>query len=248
MSTVNDIIKQRHTTRLMAGPVKPEDIETIFDSARRAPSKNKIYGYKVFALGESKTATELKKQLCDSLTTCEGSNNETIYLMQTLAPLVLVYMANPAPEHQMVGIVNEETGTEVFDRDYSEVSGEVTRYIMTKSSVRDAMISATYAQLTAEDLGYGTAFVACGVENLMHDSKFIELWKKEFGSDYKNKPVDPIVMVCIGPKDQKIVDLFKGDSSLKQEEYKDGVTHYIRSGREESFAINKKQLEMIVTV
>ena len=46
MSTVNDIIKQRHTTRLMAGPVKPEDIETIFDSARRAPSKNKIYGYK----------------------------------------------------------------------------------------------------------------------------------------------------------------------------------------------------------
>jgi len=248
MSSVNDLIKQRHTTRLMDGSVAPEDVDTILDSARRAPSKNKIYGYKIFALGESDAAKDFKQELCDSITTCEGATGETIYLLQTLAPLVLVYMANPAPEHQMVGIINETIGTEVFDKDYSEVKGAATRYVMIKSSVRDAMISASYAQLTAENLGYGTAFVACGIENLMHNTKFQTLWKEEFGEDYKNKPLEPIVAVCIGPKDQKILDLFNGNSLLREEEYKDGTTHYIRSGREESFAINKKQQTMIVKI
>jgi len=248
MSLINDLIRKRHTTRLMTGSVKAKDIDLILDSAQRAPSKNKIYGYKIFVLDDSKESADFKQILCDELTTCKGADGETIYLLQTLAPLVLIYMANPAPEHQMVGIVDEKTGTEVFDRDYSEVKGEATRYTMIKSSVRDAMISASYAQLTAESLGYGTAFVACGVENLLHDHKFQDLWKKEFGDDYKNKSIEPIVLVCIGNKDQKIIDLYSGKSSLREDQYKDGVTHYARSGREESFVLNKKQQAMIVKI
>ena len=78
MSSVSQTIKQRHTTRLMSGQVKPEDIETILSSAQLAPSKNKIYGYKIFALGETEEAKELKQELCDKLTTCEGADGETI--------------------------------------------------------------------------------------------------------------------------------------------------------------------------
>ena len=247
MSRVHDIIKNRHTTRLMADGISPEDVTTIMDSARRAPSKNKIYGYKVIALTDSEKGKKLKQILCDDITLYKEDDGRTIYLKQTLAPLVLLYIANPAPEHQMVG-VKEEQGTEVFDSCYSDVNGEADRYAMIKSSVRDAMISATYAQLTAEDMGYGTAFVACGLENIMDNKHFHELWVSVFGADYKTQPVESVVLMCIGPKHEKIIELYAGNTTVRKEAYLDGETHYSRSGREESFFVNKKQETLFVEV
>lgn len=247
MSRVHELIKNRHTTRLMTEEIKPEDVKTIMESARRAPSKNKIYGYKVIALTNSEQGKKLKQVLCDDITLYEEDDNRIIYLKQTLAPLVLVYVANPAPEHQMVN-VKEEHGEEVFDSCYSDVNGEADRYAMIKSSVRDAMISATYAQLTAEDLGYGTAFVACGLESIMSNRQFHELWVKEFGSDYKQHPVESVVLMCIGPKHEKITDLYSGKTTERKESYLNGETHYRRAGREESFFVNKKQEAMFTEV
>jgi nitroreductase len=247
MSTVNKLINQRHTTRLMKNTIKEEDIQTILDSARRAPSKNKIYGYKVFALTESDIGKQLKSELCNTITSCEGDKGQQVYLLQTKAPLVLLYVTNPAPEHQMVDIV-ETVGTEVYDRVYSEVKSQVSKNVMVKGSVRDAMISATYAQLTAEDLGYGTAFVACGMEDVLFNKQFSKLLSKEFGDDYLSQPIEAIVAVCIGPKEQKILDIFAGKDISIEEKYLDGETHFKRSGREESFFVNQKQQTMIVNI
>lgn len=247
MSRVHEIIKNRHTTRLMKDEIKPEDVTTIMESARRAPSKNKIYGYKVIALTNSEKGKKLKQVLCDDITLYKEDDGRIIYLKQTLAPLVLVFIANPAPEHQMVGVV-EEHGEEVFDSCYSDVAGSADRYAMIKSSVRDAMISATYAQLTAEDLGYGTAFVACGLESIMVNKHFHEVWASTFGDDYKTQPIESVVLMCIGPKHEKITDLYSGKTSERKEAYLDGETHYSRSGREESFFVNKKQEKLFVEI
>lgn len=247
MSVVNNLINSRYTTRLMTDNIKEEDVQTILDSARRAPSKNKIYGYKVFALTESATGKRLKSELCDNITTCEDDNGQDIYLLQTKAPLVLLYVTNPAPEHQMVDVV-ENNGTEVYDKVYSEVKSNVSKYVMVKGAVRDAMISATYAQLTAEDLGYGTAFVACGMEDVLSNKQFVRLLAKEFGDDFASQPIEAVVAVCIGPKDQRILDIYAGKDVPVEEEYLDGETHFKRSGREESFFINQKQQTMIVEV
>jgi len=247
MSTVNKLIKARHTTRLMTNSISEDDIAIILDSARRAPSKNKIYGYKVFALTESDFGKQLKSELCDNITSCEGDKGQQVYLLQTKAPLVLLYVTNPAPEHQMVNI-KENNGTEVYDRVYSEVKSEADRYVMVKAAVRDCMISATYAQLTAEDLGYGTAFVACGIEDVQSNKRFSKLLAKEFGDNFSLEPIEAVVAVCIGPKEQKIVDIFAGKETAIEEKYLDGETHYKRAGREESFFINQKQETMIVTV
>ena len=247
MSTINKLIKARHTTRLMTNSISEEDVNTILDSARRAPSKNKIYGYKVFALTESDSGKQLKSELCDNITSCDGDKGQQVYLLQTKAPLVLLYVTNPAPEHQMVDI-KENDGTEVYDKVYSEVKSEADRYVMVKASVRDSMISATYAQLTAEDLGYGTAFVACGMEDLLTNKRFAKLLAKEFGADFSSQPIEAIVAVCIGPKEQKILDIFSGKDTSIEEKYLDGETHYKRGGREESFFINQKQETMIVNI
>jgi nitroreductase len=247
MSRVHELIKNRHTTRLMKDDIKQEDMQTIIDSARRAPSKNKIYGYKVIALTNSEQGKQLKKVLCDDITLYEEDDSRIIYLKQTLAPLVLVYIANPAPEHQMVN-VKEEHGEEVFDSCYSDVKGQADRYAMIKSSVRDAMISATYAQLTAEDLGYGTAYVACGIESLMGNRHFHETLVNEFGADYKQHPVESVVLMCIGPKHEKIINLYNGTDTERKEAYLNGETHYRRAGREESFFVNKKQEAMFTEI
>lgn len=247
MSVVSTLVAKRHTTRLMTGSVKPEDQRMILETARRAPSKNKIYGYKVFVLGETDQAKELKQELCDHITLYKEEDGRVIYLMQTLAPLVLIYIANPAPEHQMVQ-VQEKVGDEVFDCAYSEVKGSADKYAMIKSSVRDAMISATYAQLVAEDLGYGTAFVACGLEDIMQNSKFAEVFAKEFGSDYRTQPIEPVVIMCIGPKDDHVKKLYNGETYEWKRDYLNGETHFKRTGREESFFVNKKQETMFVTL
>ena len=247
MSIVNKLIKERHTTRLMTEEINEDDVQTILDSARRAPSKNKIYGYKVFALTDSTSGKRLKSELCDNITTCEDENNRDIYLLQTKAPLVLLYVTNPAPEHQMVDL-KENDGTEVYDKVYSEVKSQVSKYVMVKGAVRDAMISATYAQLTAEDLGYGTAFVACGMEDVLSNKQFVRLLAKEFGDDFAEQPIEAVVAICIGPKDKKIVDIYAGKDETIKEGYLDGETHFKRGGREESFFINQKQETMIVSV
>lgn len=247
MSIINKLINSRHTTRLMKDSMNQIDIETILDSARRAPSKNKIYGYKVIVLTNSEKGKKLKQVLCEDITLYKEDDGRIVYLKQTLAPLVLLYIANPAPEHQMVN-VKEEHGEEVFDNCYSDVNGEADRYAMIKSSVRDAMISATYAQLTAEELGYGTAFVACGIENVMSNQQFHELWVNEFGSDYRQQPIESVVLMCIGPKHEKITNLYSGTDTERKEPYLNGETHYRRAGREESFFVNKKQESMFVEI
>jgi len=244
---IHDIIKNRHTTRLMTNSIDNDHVEKILTSARLAPSKNKIYGYKVFALTESDLGKQLKSELCDHITRCEGDKGQQVYLLQTKAPLVLLYVSNPAPEHQMVD-VKENNGTEVYDKVYSEVKSNADRYVMVKASVRDSMISATYAQLTAEDLGYGTAFVACGMEDVLYNEKFSSILAKEFGGDFKSQPIEAIVAVCIGPKEQKILDIYAGTDSVIEESYMDGETHFKRGGREESFFVNQKQQTMIVNI
>lgn len=218
------------------------DIATIIDSARRAPSKNRIYGYKILALTQTELAKELKQELCDNITLYEEADGSTVYLKQTMAPLVLIYFSDPRPEHQMVGVC-EQTGTEVYQRTYNDVDNDVDRYTMNKSSVRDAMISATYAQLTAEDLGLGSAFVACGLEDLPYNSKFEKLLKEKFGA-----VLEPIVIMCFGPKDQKILNIYNGSDDVIEEPYLQGVTHYKRTGREESFVVNERQQSMIITL
>lgn len=247
MSIVNKLIKSRFTSRLMTDEISEDDVQTILDSARRAPSKNKIYGYKVFALTDSTAGKRLKSELCDNITTCEDEDGKDIYLLQTKAPLVLLYVTNPAPEHQMVDL-KENNGTEVYDKVYSEVKSPVSKYVMVKGAVRDAMISATYAQLTAEDLGYGTAFVACGMEDVLSNKQFVRLLAKEFGDDFESQPIEAVVAICIGPKDKKIVNIYAGKDEPIKEEYLDGETHFKRGGREESFFINQKQETMIVSI
>lgn len=241
---IENIIKARHTTRLMSDDITDEQVETILTCARLAPSKNRIYGYKIFALTNSDQGRALKQRLCEHVTKYEEPGKGTIYLLQTLAPLVLIYMLDPAPEHQMLNI-RESQGTEIYNQTREQVENDKDRYVMVKNALRDAIISAAYAQLTAEGLGLGTAYVACGLEDLIWDKEFEKFFAESFGNDFRSKFVEPAVILCIGPKHPKIVDLYSKDAPASTEPYLNGFTDFTRSGRERSFVINDKQKNII---
>jgi nitroreductase len=241
---IHDIIKNRHTTRLMTDSIEDSHVEKILASAKMAPSKNKIHGYKIFALTNSERGKRIKKQLCNQITKYKEQDGSTTYLLQTLAPLVLIYMLDPSPEHQMLGIT-ERTGKEIYSEEEAKITDQRDRYIMIKNSLRDAMISATYAQLTAEGLGLGTAFVACGLEDIIWDREFEDFFNATFGENYRSKSIEPAVIVCIGPKDPKIVELYENNAEKYSEPYLDGQTCFIRSDRERSFTLSDRQKNMI---
>lgn len=241
---IHDVIKQRHTTRLMTDSIEDSHVETILASARMAPSKNKIHGYKIFALTNSEEGKHIKQQLCNHITKYKEQDGSMIYLMQTLAPLVLIYMLDPSPEHQMLGIT-ERTGKEIYSEEEAKITDQRDRYIMIKNSLRDAMISATYAQLTAEGLDLGTAFVACGLEDIIWDREFEKFFTAAFGENYRSRYIEPAVILCIGPKHPKIIDLYQSNVSTYSETYLDGKTDFIRAGREKSFTLSDKQKNMI---
>lgn len=241
---IHDIIKQRHTTRLMTDSIEDSHVETILASARMAPSKNKIHGYKIFALTNSDQGTHIKQQLCNHITKYKEQDGSMTYLMQTLAPLVLIYMLDPSPEHQMLGIT-EKTGKEIYSEEEAKITDQRDRYIMIKNSLRDAMISATYAQLTAEGLGLGTAFVACGLEDIIWDREFEQFFNAAFGENYRSRSIEPAVILCIGPKHPKILDLYQNNIATYSESYLDGKTDFIRSGREKSFTLSDRQTNII---
>jgi len=241
---IHKIIQKRHTTRLMTDSIEDDHVEKILTSAKLAPSKNKIHGYKIFALTNSVAGKKIKQRLCDNITKYKEQDDSITYLLQTLAPLVLIYILDPSPEHQMLGIT-ERTGKEIYSEEEAKITDQRDRYIMIKNSLRDAMISATYAQLTAEGLGLGTAFVACGLEDIIWDSEFEEFFNAAFGENYRSKYIEPAVILCIGPKDSKITDLYKNNAEKYSEPYLDGVTCLIRSDRERSFVLSDRQKNMI---
>lgn len=244
MIDVSSLIEKRHTTRLMTDSIDQEHVEKILNSARLAPSKNKIHGYKIFAFTNSDTGKNIKQQLCDNITKYKDAETGMIYLMQTRAPLVLLYILDPSPEHQMLGI-SEKTGKEIYTEDQAKITDQQDRYMMIKNSLRDAIISATYAQLTAEGLGLGTAYVACGLEDIMWAKEFEDFFTKAFGKNFRSRNIEPAVILCIGPKDPKIVDLYANNISNYSEPYLDGVTDFVRSGREKSFTLSDRQKAMI---
>ena len=241
---IHEIIKNRHTTRLMTDSIEDDHVEKILTSARLAPSKNKIHGYKIFALTNSVAGKKIKQRLCDDITKYKDDETGMIYLMQTKAPLVLLYMLDPSPEHQMLGI-SEKTGKEIYTEDEAKITDQRDRYIMIKNSLRDAMISATYAQLTAEGLGLGTAFVACELETIIWDRQFEDFFTEAFGENYRSRHIEPGVILCIGPKDPKILDLYANNVTKYSEPYLDGTTDFVRTGREKSFTLSDKQKSMI---
>jgi len=138
------LLENRRTPRYVDRDDIPEDdINKILDAAKLAPSFDKVYPYEVHVLTNSAAGIVKKEALVDYYVCCgpDGitdtpgdSWNEREICQPILSGLVLVYIATPKLSATSRAGPNEKA------------------FI----AHRDAMLSATYAMISAKSLGYAS--------------------------------------------------------------------------------------------
>jgi nitroreductase len=216
---IHEILKNRNTVRhFLQDDVPVIDLNKILESMLITPSKNCIYPYRVVALTQTDSGKEMKNHLYRYGTTTEWqmkkdnkisnyyiNNVETQnikyvqLLRQVLAPLVLCFIGSFYQD------VDHENNSDTIDNhDYfgsrDKLKAGVTglERLMSENKAepiirvtRDISIAASNCLLTAENMGYGTAFVGNATQ---HNNSLVNRVPHLNLQDHESL----ILMVCIG--------------------------------------------------
>jgi len=159
------LLVNRRTPRLVKPDDIPrEDIEKILNSARSAPSFDKVFPYKIHALTNSADGKAKKEELIQFYRCGRGGKPVNSYkesfehqeiVQPILSGLVLVYIITPQRSPFTI-----QTGP----------------YRVAMQGTMDATISATYAMISALSLGY-KAGMFCAVEgNTTENTEGVQLF------------------------------------------------------------------------
>jgi nitroreductase len=150
---LQELIDQRYSAKIFHDTVIEEDkINYILDCALKAPSKQSIYPYKIFVLGNSKKATKFKEWMFYQDTWCAAgaradienkTPDNTRFNGQYNAPLVFLYAHRESNNLNHVPI-------------------DQTQFAWKKEAdLIDMTVSASFAMLAAEEQGLRTCFGRC---------------------------------------------------------------------------------------
>jgi nitroreductase len=155
---LKDIIDNRYSAKFFDNvEIEQEKIDYILGCALNAPSKQSLYPYKIFVLGNSKKARKFKEWLFWHDTWCSNGNlldetnktpENTRFNGQYNAPLLLLYSRR--------NVSNLEYAPKDLNTDR-----DVTDII-------DLTISASFAMLAAEEQGLRTCFGKC------HSNQYVD--------------------------------------------------------------------------
>lgn len=151
---LQNIINNRYSARNFDDTeIESKKIDYILDCALKAPSKQSLYPYKIYILGNSKKAKKFKNYLFWQDTWCSKGNradssdktpDNTRFNGQYNAPLLLLYA-----HRQFTDLVH--TPLDAFG--YRQ-----------ESDLIDMTVSASFAMLAAEEQGLKTCFGKCHSE------------------------------------------------------------------------------------
>jgi nitroreductase len=153
---IKDYIDNRWSARHFDNKsIEQDKIDYILHCATHAPSKQCAYTYEIYTVGQDEAGKELKEWLYWDHTWCvEGwrakpehkdSTNKK-FNPQVRAPLLLIWLQRP---------LNERDGEPYMH----DIQNPETNW--SRSSLQDAMVSASFAMLAAEEQGLQTCFTGC---------------------------------------------------------------------------------------
>ena len=216
---VMELLKKRSTVRnFLQDEIPTDHLDKIFQSILHTPSKNCIYPYRVVALTQTNIGKQMKNHLYRHGTTCEWQikkdnpvskyyinnvNTQNIkyiqLLRQLLAPVVLCFIGS---FYETIDLKNN-SGT-IDGRDYfglrdnlKKSTTALTKLMEEKRAepiirvTRDISLAAASSLLTAESMGYNTAYVGIGTQ---HNNKLIN--KIPYLNLQSHETL--MLMVCIG--------------------------------------------------
>lgn len=216
-----EILENRKTARnFLQEELPAEHLDTILNSIIKTPSKNCIYPYRAVVLTQSTTGIKMKNHLYRHCTTTEWhvdadnpiaqyyiSNVDTPtikyiqLLRQLLAPVVICFIGSFYKDTN-----NKNTSKTLGNQDYFASRTQLEdgniglNELMSTGNyeplirvTRDISIAATAGLLTAESLGYNTAFVGNSNQHnndLVNQVPYLNIQNHE----------SLLLMVCIGKK------------------------------------------------
>jgi nitroreductase len=157
-SFMSTIMSRRSFRSFKDTPLPDKHVNLILESACQAPSKNRLYPYQITAITQTNSGKALKQSLLKSAFFDAGSR---VYHSMCLAPLLLVYSWIPVGEQNMWGAARlyPEARTDGIAKFDSLNAQQKEKCLHT--GIADIHISASWALLMAESLGYETHFVEC---------------------------------------------------------------------------------------
>jgi len=210
---IENLFNSRHTCRTYTDtPVCEEHTNLIIESAKKAPSKNCIFPYRIAAYtqsNEGKAAKEhLYRNVCTTIWNIKKDDmlsydfdrskvqTSTIKMVQCLrqikSPLTLQFIGKFVDDKNSKNLFFDNaknfpsyTISEAMKNENLEAIARV---------IRDVTIAGSWAQLAAQELGYDTSFVGIAGQHdnaLVNQSPYINIEDNETA----------ILMLCIGKKD-----------------------------------------------
>lgn len=216
---IYEIFKNRNTVRnFLQDSLPVNDVNDILQSVLISPSKNCIYPYRVVALTQTDIGKQMKNHLYRYGTTTEWqmekdnrishyyiNNVETQnikyvqLLRQVLAPLVLCFIGSFYEDVDLENNSNTVDNHDYFgSRDKLKAGATGLEKLMSQNNpepiirvTRDISIAANNCLLTAEVMGYDTAFVGNATQ---HNNSLVNRVPHLNLQDHESL----MLMVCIG--------------------------------------------------
>lgn len=212
---IDKLFDTRHTVRVfLDDSVMDEHMNQIIDAAVKAPSKNCLNPYNIMAFTNSEEGKKVKQHLCrnvcltiwdidkdkqvnyydfdrSSITTPKIRNIQQ--LKQLEAPLVLAFVGQWISDSNKKDLYfTTRDQMDVFTFENLVKTGNIE--LLTRV-IRDCMLSCSWAQLKAQELGYDTSFVGIAGQ---HDNNLVN----RNGIVSLNDSENIIILLCIGKEDK----------------------------------------------
>lgn len=212
---LDSLFDTRHTVRLFLNePIPENDVDKIVEAAVKAPSKNCLNPYNIMVITDTEEGKKFKKYLCEnvcltiwdidkdkqvnlydfdrsSITTPKIKNVQQ--LKQLESPLVLAFVGQWIADNNKKDLfftTRDQMDKFTFENIVKDGNIELLTRI-----IRDCMLSCSWAQLKAQELGYDTAYVGIAGQ---HDNNLVN----KNGNIYLNDNENIIILLCIGKEDK----------------------------------------------
>ena len=155
-----ELFNNRKTYRAFKPDALPVDhINSILSAGCSAPTKQRIYPYRVIALTQSEASAAIKDRLFYECFINESKNK---HLLTAKAPLLLVWVGIYLPDNGDLNLTTNQADMRsvAMTWDFQSASAEALNIIRARAD-KDAAISASFSMIQAEALGYSTAFNDC---------------------------------------------------------------------------------------
>lgn len=157
-----DLFTTRKTQRAFKATAIPSDhVDAIVSAGCSAPTKQRIYPYRMIALTQSDTSINIKNRLFYEAFV----NTQTKkHLLTARAPLLLIWVGIYLPDNSDLHFPSNRTDMRTIAKSWNfRTLNAHTLGVIKNRAETDVAISSSFSMVQAESLGYRTAFTDCYV-------------------------------------------------------------------------------------